>query len=179
MQSYDYSKRSSIDAITWERFGQLAATLAELVEPHRIDAVVGVARAGLFPATAVACALRRDLYPIRVSRRVQDMVTFERPQWIVDVPAAVSGKRIAVIDEMADTGETLALVAERVRELGANHVVNATLVAHSWASPMPDAVALLSDALIVFPWDRRVLAEGQWRPHPELAGALETLGGQQ
>ncbi len=175
MQSYDYTKRSGVDEISWERFGQLAARLAEQIAALQIDAVVGIARAGLFPATAVACALRRDLYPVRVSRRVQDVVTFERPQWIVDVPAAVAGKRVAVVDEMADTGETLALVAQRAREVGASHVVSASLVAHSWASPAPDVVALTSDALIVFPWDRQVFVDGRWQAHPELAGALAAL----
>src|SRR5215470_14224497 len=108
MQSYDYAHRTGVDEISWDRFAQLAARLSEQLAAYHVDAVVGIARAGLFPATAVACALRRDLFPVRISRRVQDMVTYDHPHWIIDVTPHVADKRIAVIDEMADTGETLA-----------------------------------------------------------------------
>jgi len=179
MQSYDYSQRTGVADISWERFGQLAATLSEQIATFQIDAVVGIARAGLFPATAVACALRRDLYPVRISRREQDIVTHARPIWIVDVTAHVAGKRIAVIDEMADTGETLALVAQRVREQGALDVVTASLIQHSWAQPAPDCAALITDALVIFPWDKQVYQDGQWQMHPELVGALALQTGSQ
>jgi hypothetical protein len=33
-------------------------------------------------------------------------------------------------------------------------------------------VALTSDALLLFPWDREVFSDGQWKPHPELAEAV-------
>jgi hypoxanthine phosphoribosyltransferase len=179
MQSYDYSHRSGVADISWERFGQLAATLSEQIATFQIDAVVGIARAGLFPATAVACALRRDLYPVRISRREQDAVTYAHPVWIIDVTPHVAGKRIAVVDEMADTGETLALVAQRVREQGALAVVTASLIRHSWAQPEPDCVALTSDALVIFPWDKQVYQDGQWQAHPELAGGLALQTGNQ
>jgi hypoxanthine phosphoribosyltransferase len=79
---------------------------------------------------------------------------------------------VAVVDEIADTGETLARVAQRVRARGAARVITASLVSHSWAAPAPDVVALISDALVLFPWDRQVYTEGQWKVHPELAEAI-------
>jgi len=172
MQSYDYAHRTGVDEISWDRFAQLAARLGEQIAAYHIDAVVGIARAGLFPATAVACALRRDLFPVRISRRVQDTVTYDHPHWIIDVAPHVANKRIVVIDEMADTGETLALVAQRVREQGAHTVITASLVRHSWAQPAPDCAALTTDALVIFPWDKQVFLEGRWQIHPELASAL-------
>jgi hypoxanthine phosphoribosyltransferase len=173
MQSYDYAHRSGTELITWERFVELAQTLVEKLAPYNVDAVVGTARAGLFPATAVCLMLRRELYPARVSRRVNDEVKFQHPQWIVDVAVEVNGKVIAVVDEIADTGETLALVAERVKERGAKQVITASLVAHSWAKPMPDIVALTTDALVLFPWDEQVYMDGKWQRHPELVEALK------
>jgi uncharacterized protein len=173
MQSYDYAHRSGVEAITWERFAELARTLVEKLAPFSIDAVVGTARAGLFPATAVCLMLRRELYPARISRRVNDEVKYPHPQWIVDVVPDVKDKIVAVVDEIADTGETLVLVAERVKERGAKQVITATLVAHTWAKPMPDVIALATDALILFPWDEQVYQDGKWQPHPELVAALK------
>ncbi len=177
MQSYDYAHRSGVEAITWDRFAELARTLVEKLAPFNIGAVVGTARAGLFPATAVCLMLRRELYPARVSRRVNDEVKFQHPQWIVDVAADVKDKVVAVVDEIADSGETLALVAERVKERGAKQVITAALIAHSWAKPMPDVVALTTDALVLFPWDERVYVDGKWQPHPELVEALKLQEG--
>lgn len=172
MPSYDYAQRQGVEPITWERFAGLSAQLVEQLAARQIDAVVGIARAGLFPATHVATALRCDLYPCALSRRVGDTVMFDRPVWNVNVSPAVAGKNIAVVDEIADTGDTLVMVAERARDLGAARVVTACLIRRSWANPVPDVTALVSDALIVFPWDQRVFINGQWQPHPELEEAL-------
>src|SRR5512139_3290206 len=173
MPSYDYAHRSGVEAITWNRFAELTRTLVEKLAPFNIEAVIGTARAGLFPATAVCLMLRRELYPACVSRRVNDEVKFQHPQWIVDVAPDVKDKVVAVVDEIADTGETLALVAERVKERGAKQAITATLVAHSWANPTPEVVALTTDALVLFPWDEQVYIAGKWQPHPELAEALK------
>ncbi len=176
MQSYDYAHRKGVEAITWDRFAELTRTLVEELAPFNIEAVIGTARAGLFPATAVSVMLRRELYPARVTRRVNDEVKHRHPVWIVDVAPDVQDKVVAVVDEIADTGETLALVAERVREKGARQVLTVALVAHTWAKPMPEVVALVTDALVLFPWDRQVYLHGQWQDHPELAAALKLQG---
>jgi hypoxanthine phosphoribosyltransferase len=177
MRSYDYAARSGVEEVSWERFAALAARLAELVEPLQPEIILGVARAGLFPATAIACALRRELFPVRLTRRLNDEVRFDSPVWRTPVPAEVAGRRVVVIDEMADTGETLRLVADAARSAGATQVMTAALVAHSWVSPPPDAVALATDAFVVFPWDARVLVAGEWRPHPEIVAGLAQQNG--
>ena len=173
MQSYDYAHRKGVEEISWEHFAKLASALAERLAGENIDVVAGIARAGLFPATAVACALRRELFPLRVTRRLNDQVTFQHPVWKVDVSKEVEAKTVAVIDEIADTGETLSLVAQRVKEQGAARVITATLVSHSWADPAPDYSAWVTDALVIFPWDKQVYQDGRWQVHPELAGALK------
>jgi hypoxanthine phosphoribosyltransferase len=172
MKSYDYAQRKGIEEITWDRFAQLCIPLTEKLAALQVEVIVGIARAGLFPATAVSTALRRELYPVRITRRVNDRVKFQHPVWRVDVSADVKDKVVAVVDEIADTGETLALVADRVKEKGAKQVITACLVSHSWADPAPDVVALISDAFIIFPWDRQVFIKGEWQRHPEIEEAL-------
>src|SRR5512139_1940342 len=115
-QPYDYSHRKGIEVVTWERFMALSAVLAERLAAEGVQAIVGTARSGLFPATAVACSLRKMLYPAAVSRRVDDQVLHASPVWHVDVSAEVAGKVVAVVDEIADSGETLALLARRALE---------------------------------------------------------------
>jgi hypoxanthine phosphoribosyltransferase len=172
MKSYDYTHRDGILELNWDQVAALAQHLAVALAAAGADTVVGIARAGLLPAVIVAAALRCDLWPVRVTRREQDSVTYATPQWKVDVAPEVAGHTVAVIDEMADTGETLALVAKRVQARGAARVITASLCAHTWADPRPAHVALTTDALVIFPWDRRVLVNGRWAPHPELEEAL-------
>lgn len=176
MKSYDYSSRKGLEEISWERFSEMITGLAESLATRKVDIVIGIARAGLFPATAISLALRRELYPVRVTRRVDDEIRFESPVWRVDVPAIVSGQAVVVVDEIADTGETLALVAARALERGAREVLTASLVAHTWAAPQPNLNALISDALVIFPWDRQVFQNGVWQPNPELKAALAQQG---
>jgi len=178
---YDYARRDGVEELTWGDFERLCDELAERLEAEKVDMVVGVARAGLFPATAVALSLRTEMFPVRITRRQNDIVAFATPQWRVPVPGDVAGKVVAVVDEIADTGETLAMVAQSARERGASRVVTAALTAHSWADPMPQHVPLVTDALILFPWNRQVLVNGAWQPHPELQAALDAMdeGGEQ
>lgn len=173
MQSYDYRHRQGVYEVTWESFYALAKQLAEGLAAYQPEAIVGIARAGLFPATVLACMLRRELYPARLTRRRDDEVVYKKPVWITPVSREVQGKNVAVVDEIADTGETLRMMAEAVLLAGARSVVTACLVSHSWAHPAPDLSAMVSDALIVFPWDQEVFLDGQWKPHPEIVAALK------
>jgi hypoxanthine phosphoribosyltransferase len=173
MQSYDYAHRDGVYNISWDGFHSLARQLAEGLATYEPEAIVGVARAGLFPATAIACMLRRELYPTRLTRRLNDEVIHDTPVWITPVPPEVTGKIVAVVDDIADSGETLSMVAEAVSEAGARKVVTACLVSHSWADPPPDLTPMVSDALVLFPWDQRVYMDGKWQPHPEIVTALE------
>ncbi len=79
MKSYDYAHRQGVKEISWDEFAAMSARLAEELDKLGVEVIVGIARAGLFPAAAVACSLRRELYPVRVTRRVNDVVTYSSP----------------------------------------------------------------------------------------------------
>ncbi len=172
MKSYDYAHRSGVMPIAWDDFADLSRILAEKLEPFSPNVVLGIARAGLFPATALACSLRCELFPIRLTRRYNDQVITEVPVWKVPIPDDVQGKNVAIVDEIADSGQTLAMAAESARSKGAIQVITASLVSHSWADPAPMLSALVSDAFIIFPWDRQVLQHGRWVTHPEIEAGL-------
>lgn len=172
MQPYDYGHRRGVEPISWERFEALVRQLALQVEKEDPQIILGVARGGLFPATLLSLLLRRELYPVRLTRRLNDAVVRRTPTWLVRPPDKVRGRRVLIVDEIADSGQTIAMAAEEVRRMGAAHVRTAVLYAHTWAAPRPDYVALTSDALILNPWDREVLVDGAFVTHPELAAAL-------
>jgi hypoxanthine phosphoribosyltransferase len=173
MKSYDYTHRKGIKQLSWNDFARLTRMLAQLVEPFHPQVILGIARAGLFPATAVACSLRCELFPIRLTRRRDDVVVYERPVWKVPIPPEVAGRIVVLVDEIADSGQTLSLAARSAEDKGAEKVVTACLVSHSWAKPAPQVCALVSDALVIFPWDKQVLLNGKWIPHPEILTGIK------
>jgi len=172
VQSYDYARRQGIRILSWEDFASLGAQLAEQLDRAGVEVVVGIARAGLFPATLAACCLRKEMFPARLTRRLNDEIVRKTPVWKVPLTADLTGKVVAVVDEIADTGQTLHMVAEEARSRGAAQVKTACLVSHTWAEPAPDFTVLVTDELVVFPWDQKVLIHGQWQPHPEILAAI-------
>lgn len=173
MKSYDYKTRKGVKEISWDEFHEMCKSLAEKISKADFDVIVGVARAGLYPATLIAGMLRKEIYPIRITRRENDQIKHKKPVWITDMPDSVKGKKALVIDEIADSGETLSLIAERARTKSATAVKTATLITHSWANPKPDYFVLESDELIIFPWDKSILIDGEWKLHPEIENALK------
>ena len=173
MTSYNYRERRGVEPISWERFEELTRELAQHIAPWTPELILGIARGGLFPATLLSYALRRELYPIRLTRRFEDHVVRRTPSWLVKPPEKVRQRRVLIVDEMADSGQTLAAAAIVVREMGAADVRTAALYAHSWANPHPDYVGLVSDALIMNPWDREILQDGHFVQHPEYTAAIQ------
>ncbi len=174
MKSYDYANREGVEKVCWERFGEMTRTLVEKLAQEKVDVVIGIARGGLIPATAIAAALRCEMFPIRLTRRMHDEIVHQTPVVLLDVAIQVANRKCAVVvDEIADTGQTLTRAVQLVRRRGVPRVLTATLAAHSWSNPQPDFTALHSDALLIFPWDEKVYVDGKWQTHPEIEQALQ------
>lgn len=165
MQSYDHDHEGEIN-IAWEEFDSLCRTLAMMASSYDPQVIVGIAKGGVLPATVIASLLRREFYPIRISRRHNDQVVRDTPEILQGPPPAIRGLRVLLVDDIVATGETMDLARKACLTQGASQVRTASLCSHSFGQ-RPDYVALVSDALIVFPWDREILERGQFVPHPE------------
>ena len=173
---YDYSARQGVRPISWEDFHGLCKGLVRAFANFNPEIVLAVGRGGFYPGTLIAHLLRAELYPVRLSRRVNDVVQYDHPQWIVRPPDQVRGRRVLVVDEIASTGETLVIVRQEALSLGAQEVRCAVLYAHTWGVEVPDYVGLISDELLLNPWDREIFVDGVFTMHPEYVGALRRQG---
>jgi hypoxanthine phosphoribosyltransferase len=174
--SYDYSHRQGILPISWDDMHGLCKGLARAISAYDPHMVLGVARGGLYPGTLIAHMLQKEFYPIRLSRRVDDVVVHAHPQWHVPPPESVAGKRVLVVDEIVSTGETVRAVRDRVLDLGAADVRVAVLYAHTWGTGAADYIGQISDALILNPWDREIFLGGEFCWHPEYVDAMARQG---
>jgi len=71
------------------------------------------------------------------------------------VSVSVKGKRVLVVDDVADTGKSLALVREHLKEQGAAQVKIATIYYKPWSIVTPDWFEKKTSHWIIFPWERK------------------------
>lgn len=173
---YDYSNRAGVRPISWDDFHGLVKALAVAVAPWRPEVVLPVLRGGAYPGALLAHILQVEVYPVRLTRRQDDVVVRETPLWLLEPPAVVAGRRVLVVDEMCSTGETLRLVRERALALGAAGARTATLYAHTWGVDAVDTIGLITDELVLNPWDREIYRDGAFQFHPEYVAALAEQG---
>lgn len=150
--------------------------MAVAVGPWQPEIILPVGRGGYYPGSLLAHILQVEIFPVRLSRRERDVVVHRSPRWIVEPPAAVAGRRVLVVDEMCSSGETITIVRNRALELGAATAQTAVLYAHTWGADVPDYVGMITDELILNPWDREIWGDGDFRFHPEYMGALAEQG---
>jgi hypoxanthine phosphoribosyltransferase len=175
-QSYNYENRTGIRPVSWEDFHGLCKGLATAVWSFQPEIIIAVGRGGYYPGTLLAHMLQVELYPVRLSRRVNDIVIYDQPRWLVEPPAEVKDRRVLVVDEICATGETLTMIKQKVESLGATEVKTAVLYAHTWGATIPDYIGLISDALLLNPWDREILRADGFQFHPEYVAALAQQG---
>jgi hypothetical protein len=173
---YDYSTRRGVRPFSWNEFHGLCKALAMVIEPFKPEIILPVGRGGYYPGTLISHILQAEPYPVRLSRRENDVVKHETPRWLVRPPGLVRNKRVLVVDEMCGRGETLTMVKEEAASIGASAVRSAVLYAHSWGRDIPDYIGMVTDELVLNPWDREILRDGEFMFHPEYVQALAHQG---
>jgi len=76
------------------------------------------------------------------------------------------------VDEICDSGETILMVKEKCLALGASTVKSWVLYAHTKAVNVLDYEGMITDELLLNPWDREVFRNGSFHFNPEYAEAL-------
>ncbi len=149
--------------VDWAFFGELCRALAvHVARRYDPDVVVGVAKAGVIPAAIVATILQREFAAIVIGRKTE----LSAPEVIVGAPAFLHGKRVLVVDETCDTGDTLRLALHEVQATRPADV--RTAVSFKTGAWQPDFHAFETAKAIVLPWDREVMEQGELVIRPDL-----------
>jgi hypoxanthine phosphoribosyltransferase len=174
--SYNYATRKGIYPISWEDFHGICKALALAVSLFQPEIILPIGRGGYYPGTLLAHLLQIEIYAVRVSRRINDVVRYKEPQWIIAPPTEIAHQRVLVVDEICDSGETILMIKEKCLALGASLVKTAVLYAHTKAAHVPDYIGIITDELLLNPWDREVFRNGGFHFNPEYAEALVHQG---
>lgn len=144
------------EILTYELFGRAARELATTIadDGFRPDAIVAIARGGLTLAGALGYALDiKMLGSLNVEFYTGVEETLEAP--IVLPPTldqdSLRGKSILLVDDVADSGRTLALVVNLL-EAGGGEVRTVCLYAKPQTVQEPTYTWRHTDKWIMFPW---------------------------
>ncbi len=157
--------------VDWPLFGELSRALAlKVARAWQPEVVVGIATAGVVPGAAVAAILDLPFHSILVSRRYSASTVRETPAVFGAAPPDCRGKRVLVVDETCDSGDTMRLAVGALVNAGAREV--RTAVSFVTGSFTPDFHALATQSAIVLPWDREILMGDELKPNPKYRGLI-------
>lgn len=152
--------------LSWDVFGELCRALAlRVYREYDPDIIIGIATAGVIPAAVIADILQVDFYSMKISRNQEGQQVRVEPMLLSTAPVQAAGQRVLIVDEITTSGDTLRLALASVRDVVPEEVRTATCFCRP-NGYMPDYHALATDDLIVFPWDRQVIEEGEFVVHP-------------
>ncbi len=134
------------------------------------DLIVAIGRGGYVPARMVAdFLLFNDLTSMKIEHytRAADMQEEARIKFPISVN--ISGKKVLIVDDVTDTGETLCLAVDYVQSLNPSEVRTAVLQHKICSNFNPDFYAqkIVKWRWIIYPWAR----------YEDLAGFAEKVIG--
>lgn len=151
--------------LSWSEYGRAARELAAAIADDRFapETIVAIARGGMPLAASLAYAL--DVKPLG-SLNVEFMTGMGRrlPDPVLLPPMldreALAGRRVLLVDDVSDSGRTLALVLELLRSV-AGEVRTVCLYTKPGTVHEPHYAWRRTDRWILFPWS----AEGPVKIH--------------
>jgi hypothetical protein len=164
------------EVLTWNRMYNVLLSLARKILRSGFvpDVIVGVSRGGWIPARVLCDLLSAPvLANIGVEFYTGIGKAGRRPRLTQPLSASVSGKKVLLVDEVTDTGESLKLAKEQIIKEGAKKVKTATVYAKPWSSIEPDYQGKKTSCWIVFPWETKetiqsVTRGSKWKKRKEL-----------
>ncbi|MDH5793661.1 MAG: phosphoribosyltransferase [Candidatus Bathyarchaeota archaeon] len=150
------SSEIEFEVPTWNQIYEMLLNLVEKIRKNgfKPDIIVGVSRGGWPPARVLSDLMSNpNLANVRAEFYLGVAETKEEPVLTQPVSMEVAGKKVLVVDEVADTGKSLKLVKEHVIEKGATEVKIATVYYKPWSIVKPDYYEKETSCWIVFPWE--------------------------
>jgi len=153
---------------SWDEIYEMLLSLAEKIRRDNFnpDLIVGICRGGWPPARVMSDLLGKPkLANVSVEFYVDVAETKSKPVLTQPITMPVEGKRILILDDVADTGKTLKLVKDHLLSKGAGEVKIATIYYKPWSIITPDYYERKTKRWIVFPWERKETVRNLMKKH--------------
>jgi len=154
----------SFEVLDWNEIYDGCIELADQIKKNGFnpEIIVGVARGGWIPARILSDLLGNTFVAsIKVEFYKGVAETAKKPVVSQQVSTSVAGKRVLVVDDVADTGESLVTVRQNLLSRGASEVKIATLHYKPKSVLRPDFYVRETSAWIVYPHERYEFVENR------------------
>jgi hypoxanthine phosphoribosyltransferase len=142
---------------SWDTIYELLVDLALRIRKSgfKSDLIVGVSRGGWAPARILSDLLENShTANVKIEFYVGIEETSRKPVVTQPISENITDKRVLVVDDVADTGESLKVALEHVRDKGAGEVKTVTVYYKPHSVFKPDFFAGVTSNWIIFPWER-------------------------
>jgi len=143
---------------TWDQIYDMLLSLAGKIRSDNFqpDVIVGVSRGGVIPARVMSDLLENPkLASVEVEFYVGIAERKGKPVITQPVSTSVEGKKVLIIDDVADTGKTLYLVSNCIVGWGAKEMKTGTIYYKPWSEIFPDFYEKKTTRWVIFPWERK------------------------
>jgi hypoxanthine phosphoribosyltransferase len=168
--------QAEFEVPTWKQIYDMLLRQAETISKSgfKPDIIVGIARGGWLPARVLSDLLENpNLANVSAEYYVGIAETKNAPVVTQGVSVAVTGKKVLIADDVADTGRSLNLVKEHILQQGAKEVKTATVYYKPWSIIKPDYYAKATKLWIVFPWETKETVRKIVEKHREKGLSVE------
>jgi hypoxanthine phosphoribosyltransferase len=149
------SAETEFEVPTWRQIYSMLLSQAEEIRKSSFkpDKIIAVSRGGWLPARVLSDLLETGVGSVGVEFYVGVAETRKAPVLAQGVSVVVAGKKVLVVDDVADSGESLKLVKVHVSQQGAKEIRVATVYCKPWSVAKPDYYARETRRWVVFPWE--------------------------
>lgn len=142
--------------LSWDDIEEQCTVLAKGIEERAVpfDIIIGIARGGWVPARILSDILDNDdIHTVRVKFYESVGKTAKEPLILHPTQIDIEGKDILLVDDIADTGESLIVTTRHLKEKKAENIFVVTLVKKPQSKFTPDLFVRETGDWVIFPWE--------------------------
>ncbi len=146
--------------VSWKDIERWSKNIVKKVmkSGYEPEIVIGLARGGLVPARLIADYLNiKDLYAVKTEHWGLTATPDGKAKLAQGLQISIDGKKVLVVDDITDTGQSLKLAVDHIREHKPSEIRSATLLHITHSKYVPD---YYSDEVpedkwtwFIFPWN--------------------------
>jgi len=142
---------------SWDQVYEMLLGLAIRIKKSgfRPDFIIGVSRGGWAPGRILSDLLENtNTANLKIEFYTGLGKTAKEPLITQPISEDLRGKRILVVDDVSDTGESLKVARDHVLEKGVSEAKTVTIYFKPHTTFIPDFYATKTSDWIIFPWER-------------------------
>jgi hypoxanthine phosphoribosyltransferase len=163
---------------SWNQIHKMLINQSEkiLADNYKPDIIIAITRGGWIPARVLSDLLEaHNLTTIGIEFYLDISKTRKKPILTQELSTPISGKKILLVDDVADTGESLQLAKKHILNKDKADLIISTLYKKPQSVIEPDYYEKTTKQWIIFPWEIKETAKKIWDKNEEFESKKPSL----